>query len=153
MVAIGADRIPGGANPLAIHNSFGLSTIRMPDAESPIQAGIACCHGGSTAIAEIERPAFAILLPRRRTPLPAGELDRSLDAICALTIGAPNQPLQVVDGWERPIVESAERQVPAVPLRLDPTEPGAVIGSRPHQVRIGIDPIIRLAGALARRSP
>jgi len=50
-------------------------------------------------------------------------------------------------------MESSERQLPAVALRLNPTQTGAVIGSRPHQVRIGIDPIIRLAGALARRSP
>ncbi len=128
-------------------------TIRMPDAESPIQAGIAGGNRGPSAIAEIKRPAFPILFPRRRTPLPTAELDRGFNAKSALAIGTANQALKIIDGRERPILETSQCQVSAVPLRLNPAKAGAVIGGRPHQVCIGIDPILRLAGALARRSP
>jgi hypothetical protein len=127
--------------------------IRMPDAESPIQAGIAGGNRGPPAIAEIQGPAFPLLFPGRRTPLPTGELDGGFNAKSALAIGASYQALKIIDGRERPILETRLCQVSAVPLRLNPTEARTVIGSRPHQVRIGIDPILRLAGALTRRSP
>jgi len=93
----------------------------MPHAQRAIQARVAGRNRGPCTIAEIQRTPFTVLFPRRRTPLPAAELNRSLDAIRALAAASANQLLKIVDGRQHPVVKTGERQVAAVTLRLDPT--------------------------------
>ena len=94
----------------------------MPDAESPVQPRISSRNRSAGAIAEIESPAFAVLLPGRGTPLPSAKLNRSFDAIGALAGGAAYQALKIVYGRKRPVFKSAQVQVAAVALRLKPTQ-------------------------------
>jgi hypothetical protein len=123
----------------------------MQDAESPVQPRISSRHRSAGAIAEIESPAFSVLLSRGGTPLPASELDGSFNTIGALAACSANESLKIVDGGELPIVKTSQRQVAAVALRLDPADTGAVVRGGPYQVRRGIHPVGGFIGALAQR--
>ncbi len=125
----------------------------IPNAQSPVQPGIARGYRSAPAVAKIQRPSFAVSYARGRAPLPACQLDARLYTIGGLGARLANQSLEVVDRRQPPIVKAAKFQIAAVALRLQPAQAGAVIGGSPHLVSGGIGPHVRSVGALAQHRP
>src|ERR1700683_5250680 len=94
------------------------------DAERAVQAGVAGDYGGASAIPEVEGPLFPRLLSWRSAPLPSGELDGRRDMEPLLLRGAAEQPVQIFDRGQRPILVSAQRQRLAIIHRLAQSRAG-----------------------------